>query len=179
MSHNMGCAGSHSYRPVSSALSLVFVTTVLLAAIPHAQALRASSRVDRQRTQELRTKAVEGGMTAYGRPMMTLLTKRTSVDHFSSVRQNSLRLTFAGSTHDDISRGVSCYHCALQAQYSRNDTFQMQYGLVWPSVKPTNDTPIYLFCAPENSIQYALALNVLACTPAPQTSVLPLLLQIN
>ena len=58
----------------------------------------------------------------------------------------------SGDLHD-----LSILECpfgrVLQAQYTRNETYKMQYRLVWPRTKPNTSSAIYLFCGQEVPIE--------------------------
>lgn len=43
--------------------------------------------------------------------------------------------------------------CPLQAQYTRNDTFEQRFGLLWPEDEPTHTSPIFLFCGQESTLE--------------------------
>lgn len=40
-----------------------------------------------------------------------------------------------------------------QSQYTRNDTFQLRFLLVWPVDEPEIDSPIFLFCGQEEALK--------------------------
>ena len=68
-----------------SALLETLAVALLLAMAPRTDAMHISTPADRQKSEEIWTKAAAPDTTSYGEPQVLLLSKTTSVDHFSSV----------------------------------------------------------------------------------------------
>ena len=146
---------SHIKRPAkpwsAPVITLALSMTLLLAVVPRTEAMRIRTPADRKRSEEVWTKAAAPDTTSYGTPQVLVLSRTTSVDHFSSVcpvevlQQNSDAVYFLRSLCD----GISCF---LQAQYTQNDTFELRYILVYPTDPPTADSPIFLFCGQETPL---------------------------
>ncbi|DBA71821.1 TPA: hypothetical protein ACH3X2_010974 [Trebouxia sp. C0005] len=110
-------------RPGLSNMTVIYVYVLLLIATwPCVTALRGHTPADYKFADALWTKAALPEVTSYGQPVGELLAKPTSVDHFGSV------------------------------QYTRNDTYELRYALIWPVDAPNASTPIFLFCAQESPI---------------------------
>ncbi|KAL0021289.1 hypothetical protein WJX79_009826 [Trebouxia sp. C0005] len=104
-------------------MTVIYVYVLLLIATwPCVTALRGHTPADYKFADALWTKAALPEVTSYGQPVGELLAKPTSVDHFGSV------------------------------QYTRNDTYELRYALIWPVDAPNASTPIFLFCAQESPI---------------------------
>lgn len=135
-------------------LRYLLLSVVLVATLPQSEAVRGTTHADRKQAERVWAKAASSvPTTSYGQPEVQLLTKTMSVDHFGSVRS-------AGFQYTSVS---VCYMVRFQfnvldtlsppqVQYSRNNTFDMRYALVWPTDAPTADSPIFLFCGQETPI---------------------------